>query len=426
MSEIKSIIARQILDSRGNPTVEADVTLASGAFGRASVPSGASRGTHEAVELRDGDKKHFAGLGVAKAVENIENTIFQALENREGCDQLAIDSIMIALDGTPDKSRLGANATLAVSLAVARAASSELDIPLYRHLGGFNAKVLPVPMLNMINGGKHSGSPTAFQEFMVCPAGANNFSEAIEMSSDVFRALKSQLKAKGLSVAVGDEGGFSPDFPGGTVEILETLVNSIESAGFVPGKEFTLAIDCAASEFYDRSSNIYAYSRFESANAPRLTPDGQAEYLAQLVRDFPIRSIEDGMAEDDFDGWKTLGSLLDKKAMLVGDDLFVTNPQRLISGAELGIGNAILIKPNQIGTVSETFDTVEIAKRLGYQPIISHRSGETSDTAIADIAVATNAGRIKAGSLSRSDRVAKYNQLLRIEDELGDLARFGL
>ena len=424
MSEIKNILAREILDSRGNPTLEVEVTLKSGASGRGSVPSGVSTGSREAVELRDGDKRRFRGMGVRKARNNVEERIFPLLENLEGCDQLAIDRAMILLDGTRDKSKLGANATLAVSIAVARAASAELDIPLYRHLGGFNSKVLPIPMFNILNGGRHADSGTAIQEFMIRPVGATCFADAMEMGSGVFYALKALLKEKDLSTAVGDEGGFAPRMSGGTRARLELLVKAIENAGFKPGSDIQLALDCAANEIYQR--NMYDYSIFEGKDAPLRNADAQVDFLEELIDDFPIDSIEDGMAENDWNGWKLLTERIGNRCQLVGDDLFVTNVEMLRRGIDLGIANAILIKPNQIGTLSETFDAIELARRSGYQPVISHRSGETEDTIIADIAVAVNAGQIKAGSLSRTDRIAKYNQLLRIEDQLGDLAVFGL
>ena len=424
MSEIKNILAREILDSRGNPTVEVDVILKSGAVGRGSVPSGASTGSREAVELRDGDKKRFRGMGVRKAVKNIEERIFPVLENCEGCDQLAIDRAMINLDGTQDKSKLGANAILAVSIAVARAAAAELDVPLYRHLGGCNAKVLPIPMFNILNGGRHADSGIAFQEFMIRPVGATCFADAVEMGSNVFYALKQLLKDQGFATAVGDEGGFAPRINGGTIAVIETLLKAIDNAGYKTGSDIQLALDCASTEIYQRG--IYDYTLFEGSSAPVRTMEEQVAFLEQLVEDYPIDSIEDGMAENDWNGWKLLTERLGHRCQLVGDDLFVTNVEMLQRGIDLKIANAILIKPNQIGTLSETLDAVEMARRAGYQVIISHRSGETSDTLIADLAVAVNAGQIKAGSLSRTDRVVKYNQLLRIEDQLGDLAIYGL
>lgn len=424
MSEIKNILAREILDSRGNPTVEVEVTLKSGAVGRGSVPSGASTGSREAVELRDGDKRRFHGKGVRKACNNIEERIFPVLENIEACDQLAVDRAMILLDGTPDKSKLGANSTLAVSIAAARAAAYELDIPLYRHLGGFNAKTLPIPMFNILNGGKHADSGTAIQEFMIRPVGATCFADALEMGCAVFHNLKELLKEKNFSTAVGDEGGFAPRIPGGDRARLELLVKAIENAGCKPGNDIQLALDCAANEIYQR--NLYDCSIFEGKDAPLRNSGEQVEFLEELVDEFPIDSIEDAMAENDWNGWKLLTERLGNRCQLVGDDLFVTNVEMIRRGIDLKIANAILIKPNQIGTLSETFDAIELARRSGYQPIISHRSGETEDTVIADIAVAVNAGQIKAGSLSRTDRIAKYNRLLRIEDQLGDLALYGI
>lgn len=424
MSEIKNILAREIMDSRGNPTVEVEVTLKSGAIGRGSVPSGASTGSREAIELRDGEKRRFRGMGVRKAVNNVEERIFPVLENVEGCDQLAVDRAMILLDGTRDKSKLGANATLAVSIAVARAAAAELDIPLYRHLGGFNAKVLPIPMFNILNGGRHADSGTAIQEFMIRPVGATCFADAVEMGSGIFYALKQLLKEKGSSTAVGDEGGFAPRIPGGIKARLDLLLKAVENAGYKPGTDIQLALDCAASEIWQR--NLYDYSLFENDDILPKNSEEQVNFLEELVNEYPIDSIEDGMAENDWSGWGLLTERLGNRCQLVGDDLFVTNVEMIRRGIDLKIGNAVLIKPNQIGTLSETFDAIELARRAGYQPIISHRSGETEDTVIADIAVAVNAGQIKAGSLSRTDRLAKYNQLLRIEDQLGDLAIYGL
>lgn len=424
MSEIKNILAREILDSRGNPTLEVEVSLKSGACGRGSVPSGASTGSREAVELRDGEKRRFHGMGVRKAAKNVEERIFPVLENLEACDQLAIDRAMLILDGTGDKSKLGANATLAVSIAVARAAASELDIPLYRHLGGFNAKVLPIPMFNILNGGRHADSGTAVQEFMIRPVGATCFADAVEMGCGVFHALKQLLKEKDLSTAVGDEGGFAPRIPGGIRARLDLIVKAIENAGYKPGNDIQLALDCAATEIWQR--NLYDYSLFEGKDVRPKNSGEQVDFLEELVDDYPIDSIEDAMAENDWNGWELLTERLGQRCQLVGDDLFVTNVEMIRRGIELKIANAILIKPNQIGTLSETFDAIEMARRSGYQPIISHRSGETEDTVIADIAVAVNAGQIKAGSLSRTDRVAKYNQLLRIEDQLGDLAIYGI
>lgn len=423
MSEIKNILAREILDSRGNPTLEVDVILKSGAMGRASVPSGASTGSREAIELRDGEKKRFRGMGVRKAVANVEEKIFSVLENREACDQLAIDRAMLTIDDTRDKSKLGANAMLGVSIAVARAAANELDIPLYRHLGGFNAKVLPVPMFNIFNGGKHADSGSAIQEFMIRPVGATCFADAIQMGYGVFQSLKGLLKAKGFSTAVGDEGGFAPKMPGGPRAVLDTIMEAVSDAGFKPGNDITLALDCAASEIYQKGE--YNYGLMEKDGVCR-NMEEQVAFLEQLSEDYPIDSIEDGMAENDWNGWKLLTERLGERCQLVGDDLFVTNVEMIRRGIELKIANAILIKPNQIGTLTETFDAIELARRTGYAPIISHRSGETADTVIADIAVAVNAGQIKSGSLSRIDRVEKYNQLLRIEEQLGDLALYGV
>ena len=424
MSEIKNILAREILDSRGNPTVEVDVILKSGAWGRGSVPSGISTGSREALELRDGEKKRFHGLGVRKAIANIEERIFPLLENCECCDQLAVDRAIINLDGTPDKSKLGANATLAVSIAAARAAANELDIPLYRHLGGFNAKILPIPMFNIFNGGRHADSGSAIQEYMIRPAGATCFADAVEMSCAVFYNLKLLLKEKNLSVSVGDEGGFAARVPGGARGIIELLLKAIDNAGCKSGSDIQLALDCASTEIYQRG--IYDYSIFEGKDAPSRTMEEQVTFLEELIDDYPIDSIEDGMAENDWNGWKLLTERIGNRCQLVGDDLFVTNVEMIQRGIDLKIGNAVLIKPNQIGTLTETFDAVELARRAGYQVIISHRSGETADTFISDLAVAVNAGQIKSGSLSRTDRVAKYNQLLRIEDQLGDLAVYGL
>ena len=424
MSEIKNILAREILDSRGNPTVEVDVILKSGAWGRGSVPSGISIGSREALELRDGEKKRFHGLGVRKAIANIEERIFPLLENCECCDQLAVDRAIINLDGTPDKSKLGANATLAVSIAAARAAANELDIPLYRHLGGFNAKILPIPMFNIFNGGRHADSGSAIQEYMIRPAGATCFADAVEMSCAVFYNLKLLLKEKNLSVSVGDEGGFAARVPGGAQGIIELLLKAIDNAGCKSGSDIQLALDCASTEIYQRG--IYDYSIFEGKDAPSRTMEEQVTFLEELIDDYPIDSIEDGMAENDWNGWKLLTERIGNRCQLVGDDLFVTNVEMIQRGIDLKIGNAVLIKPNQIGTLTETFDAVELARRAGYQVIISHRSGETADTFISDLAVAVNAGQIKSGSLSRTDRVAKYNQLLRIEDQLGDLAVYGL
>lgn len=416
--------AREILDSRGNPALEVEVRLEDGSAGAAAVPSGASTGSREALELRDGDLGRFGGKGVLKAVENVNTVIADAVEGLDALDQIGLDRHLIALDGTPDKKRLGANALLGVSLAVAHAAAASLQLPLFRYLGGCNAKVLPIPMMNVINGGRHSDAPLAFQEFMIRPVGAETFLQGLRMGSEVFHALKVVLKKRNLSTNVGDEGGFAPHFTGGEEEVLDTLMEAISSAGYVPGKDVTLALDCASTEFF--RDGFYDYSCFEGRSGKRRTTAQQVEYLRDLLDRYPVDSIEDGMAEDDWTGWRELTAALGDRCLLVGDDLFVTNPVYLTKGIECGAGNAILIKPNQIGTLTETLDAIEMAKRAGFRTIISHRSGETEDTTIADIAVATNAGLIKCGSLSRTDRVAKYNQLLRIEEMLGDLAQYGI
>lgn len=420
--KIQKIVGREILDSRGNPTVEVDVTLESGAFGRASVPSGASTGENEALELRDGDKKRYLGKGVLKAVENVNKVIAPALIGMCGLEQRAIDKKMIELDGTKTKSKLGANAILGVSLAVAKAAAAYLGIPLYRYIGGTNTYTLPVPMMNIINAGQHSDAPIAFQEFMIRPVGASSFKEGIRMGTEVFHSLKAVLKARGLSTAVGDEGGFAPKLDG-TEDALDTIVKAIKEAGYEPGKDVKIAMDCASSEFYE--NGIYDYTWKEGADGKKLTSAQQADYLAELISKYPIDSIEDGMAESDWEGWKLLTDKIGSKCQLVGDDLFVTNVEYLKKGIELGCANSILIKVNQIGSLTETLDAIEMAHRHGYTSVTSHRSGETEDSTIADIAVATNSGQIKTGSASRSDRMAKYNQLLRIEEELGDLAVYG-
>ena len=420
--KIQKIVGREILDSRGNPTVEVDVTLESGAFGRASVPSGASTGENEALELRDGDKKRYLGKGVLKAVENVNKVIAPALIGMCGLEQRAIDKKMIELDGTKTKSKLGANAILGVSLAVAKAAADYLEIPLYRYIGGTNTYTLPVPMMNIINAGQHSDAPIAFQEFMIRPVGASSFKEGIRMGTEVFLSLKADLKARGLSTAVGDEGGFAPKLDG-TEDALDTIVKAIKEAGYEPGKDVKIAMDCASSEFYE--NGIYDYTWKEGADGKKLTSAQQADYLADLISKYPIDSIEDGMAESDWEGWKLLTDKIGSKCQLVGDDLFVTNVEYLKKGIELGCANSILIKVNQIGSLTETLDAIEMAHRHGYTSVTSHRSGETEDSTIADIAVATNSGQIKTGSASRSDRMAKYNQLLRIEEELGDLAVYG-
>ena len=423
MSEIRDVHAREILDSRGNPTIEVEVVLESGAIGTAAVPSGASTGENEALELRDGDRKRYGGKGVLKAVSNVNDVIFPEIEDLEAIDQIGVDSTMIELDGTPTKEKLGANAILGVSLAVAKAAAAELELPLFRYLGGVNGKVMPVPMMNIINGGSHSDAPISFQEFMIRPVGAESFSEALRMGAETFHALKKILKDKGLSTAVGDEGGFAPNFKGGTEEALESILKAVDLAGYKPGKDIKIALDCAASEFF--KNGVYDYRKFEGGSAPERDAAAQADYLEKLFRLYPIDSIEDGMAESDWDGWKLLTDRIGDRCQLVGDDLFVTNVKYLAKGIELGAANAILIKVNQIGTLTETLDAIEMAHRAGYRAIVSHRSGETEDTTIADIAVATNAGQIKTGSLSRTDRICKYNQLLRIEEMLGDLARYG-
>ena len=422
MSKIEKIVAREILDSRGNPTVEVDVFLESGVMGRASVPSGASTGENEAIELRDGDKKRFQGKGVLKAVGNVNTILGPALIGISALQQRAIDKLMIQLDGTKTKSNLGANAILGVSLAVAKAAAEYLEIPLYRYIGGTNAFVLPIPMMNIINGGSHSDAPIAFQEFMIRPVGATSFHEGLRMGAEIFHSLKKVLHDRNLSTAVGDEGGFAPALKG-TEDALESITSAIEKAGYKAGKDVMFGLDCAASEFY--KDGIYDYSKFEGPNGAKRTSAQQVDYLEELVNKYPIDSIEDGMNENDWDGWKLLTDRLGSKIQLVGDDLFVTNVDYLKKGIEMGCANSILIKVNQIGTLSETLDAIEMAHRAGYTSVTSHRSGETEDSTIADIAVATNSGQIKTGSLSRSDRMAKYNQLLRIEEELGDLAVYG-
>ena len=493
MSIITDVYAREVLDSRGNPTLEVEVYTESGAHGRGMVPSGASTGEHEAVELRDGDKSRYGGLGTQKAVDNVNNIIAEAIIGYDVRDQQAIDRAMIALDGTPNKGKLGANAILGVSIAVARAAADYLEIPLYSYLGGFNTKVLPTPMMNIINGGSHSDAPIAFQEFMIVPAGAPTFKEALRWGAEIFHALKKILKGRGLETAVGDEGGFAPRFDG-TEDGVETIIAAIEAAGYVPGKDVFIGFDCASSEFYDKERKVYDYTKFEGEGAavrtaaeqidyleelvnkyPIITiEDGmdendwdgwkalterlggkvqlvgddffvtntaylergiaegaavrtsaeQIDYLEELVNKYPIITIEDGMDENDWDGWKALTERLGKKLQLVGDDFFVTNTDYLARGIQEGAANSILIKVNQIGTLTETFEAIEMAKEAGYTAVVSHRSGETEDSTIADIAVATNAGQIKTGSLSRTDRIAKYNQLLRIEDQLGEVAEY--
>lgn len=421
--KIKDISAREILDSRGTPTIEAEVLLENGNIGCASVPSGASTGENEALELRDGDPHRYFGKGVLKAVANVNEVIAQALIGMNVYEQSDIDRRMILLDGTENKSRLGANAILAVSLAVAKAAAVSLGEPLYRYLGTLNSHVLPVPMMNIINGGSHSDSPIAFQEFMIRPVGAPSFREALRMGDEVFQCLKRLIRERGLSTAVGDEGGFAP-LLGGTEDALELIMMAIDMAGYEPGKDVRLAIDCASSEFY--KDGIYDYKIFEGEKGKRFTSEEQVAYLKDLVARYPIDSIEDGMSENDWLGWVRLTQELGDKCQLVGDDLFVTNVHYLKKGIEMGCANAILVKLNQIGSLTETLAAIDLAQRNGYKTIISHRSGETEDTTIADLAVATNSGQIKTGSLSRSERVAKYNRLLKIEEELGDSGVYGI
>jgi len=418
MSTIIDIRAREIIDSRGNPTVEADVTLATGAFGRAAVPSGASTGEHEALELRDGDADRYGGKGVQLAVQSIEERIAPALEGLIASDQIMIDRTMIELDGSPNKGKLGANAILAVSMANARAAAEEVGMPLYRYLGGPMARVLPVPMMNILNGGAHATNTVDFQEYMVVPVGAETFADALRMGAEVFHALKKVLVKRKLSTGVGDEGGFAPDL-GTDEDALKVVVEAIESAGYAPGTEIAIALDCAASELFKAGKYT-----FKKSGAGTRTADGMIELYSKWLEEYPIVSIEDGLAEDDWDGWAKLTSSLGDRLQLVGDDLFVTSTERLSRGIEGDVANAILIKLNQIGTLTETLEAIELARANGYQSIISHRSGETEDTFIADLAVATGAGQIKTGSASRTDRVAKYNQLLRIEEQLGDAAEF--
>ena len=418
---ITEVIGREVLDSRGNPTVEVDVILECGAMGRAAVPSGASTGEHEALELRDGDKKRYGGKGVTKAVNNVNTVIADALLGMNVTDQVGIDRVLLELDGTPTKSNLGANALLGVSLACAKAAANALEMPLYRYIGGVNAKVLPVPMMNIINGGSHSDAPIAFQEFMIRPVGAESFREALRMGAEGFHSLKKVLHDRGLSTAVGDEGGFAPALKG-TEDALESIIKAIEAAGYKAGEDVMIGLDCASSEFY--KDGVYDYSKFEGATGAKRSSAEQVAYLEELISRYPIDSIEDGMSENDWEGWKLLTERIGDRCQLVGDDLFVTNVQYLKKGIEMGCANSILIKVNQIGTLTETLDAIDMAHRAGYTSVTSHRSGETEDATIADIAVATNSGQIKTGSLSRSDRMAKYNQLLRIEEELGDSAQF--
>jgi enolase len=420
MTEIAAIRAREILDSRGNPTVEADVILESGALGRAAVPSGASTGEHEAVELRDGDKSHYLGKGVLQAVENIESVIAPELEGFDAANQRLLDYTMIQLDGTANKSKLGANAILAVSMAASRAVAQTLEIPLYRYLGGANASILPTPMMNVLNGGAHADSSVDFQEFMVMPVGAERFSDALRWGTEVFHTLKGVLKKKGYSTAVGDEGGFAPSL-GSNAEAIELILEAITLAGYKPGEQIAIALDPASSEFYDKDKKKYVFKKSDKSEH---SSEEMVSFWDNWVRQYPIVSLEDGLAEDDWDGWRILTDKLGGKIQLVGDDLFVTNTKRLQRGIEEGVANSILIKLNQIGTVTETFEAIELARRYGYTSVMSHRSGETEDTFIADFAVATGVGQIKTGSASRTDRIAKYNQLLRIEEELGQGAAF--
>lgn len=419
MSIIVDVYAREVLDSRGNPTVEVEVYTESGAMGRALVPSGASTGEYEAVELRDGDKDRYLGKGVLKAVENVNEKIAPEIIGFDVTDQVAIDQTLIELDGTENKGNLGANAILGVSMAVARAAADYLEVPLYAYLGGFNAKTLPVPMMNIINGGEHADNNVDIQEFMIMPVGADSFHEALRMGAEIFHSLKSVLKGKGLSTAVGDEGGFAPNL-GSNEEALQTIIEAIEKAGYKPGEQVKLAMDAASSEFYNKEDGKYHLT----GEGVVKTSAEMVEFYENLVNKYPIISIEDGLDENDWEGHKLLTERLGNRVQLVGDDLFVTNTKKLAQGIEQGVGNAILIKVNQIGTLTETFDAIEMAKRAGYTAVVSHRSGETEDSTIADIAVATNAGQIKTGAPSRTDRVAKYNQLLRIEDQLGDTSKY--
>lgn len=422
MGQIASVNAREILDSRGNPTIEVDVITASGYQGRAAVPSGASTGENEALELRDDDKSRYLGKGVLKAVHNVNNVIAEEVIGMEVTDQTGIDKKMIDLDGTKTKSNLGANAILGVSLAAAKAAAAYHGLPLFRYIGGANAVTIPIPMMNIINGGSHSDAPIAFQEFMIRPVGAPNFKEGLRMGAEVFHSLKKVLKGRGLSTAVGDEGGFAPSLEG-TEDALETIIKAVEAAGYKSGTDIMIALDCAASEFYQEG--IYNYSKFEGPKGARRTSQEQVDYIEQLVSKYPIDSVEDGMSESDWNGWKLLTERLGKKIQIVGDDVFVTNVEYLKKGIELACANSILIKLNQIGSVTETLNAIEMAHRAGFTTVISHRSGETEDSTIADFAVAVNSGQIKTGSCSRTDRICKYNQLLRIEEMLGDLAVYG-
>ena len=429
--KIEKVHAREIIDSRGNPTVEVEVTLENGVMGRASVPSGASTGENEALELRDGNKKRFGGKGVLKAVENVNDIIAPELKGFRVTDQRAIDYMMLALDGTPTKSKLGANAILGVSLAVAQTAAKALDMPLYRYIGGVNAYTLPVPMMNIINGGAHSDAPIAFQEFMIRPVGADNIREALRMGAEIFHTLQKNLKKRGLSTAVGDEGGFAPKFEG-IKDALDSIMQAIKDAGYEPGKDVKIAMDCAASEFatLENGKWFYDYSKLKNGmpkdpNGKKLTADEQIAYLEELITEYPIASIEDGLDENDWENWVKLTAKIGDRCQLVGDDLFVTNVKFLEKGIKMGAANSILIKVNQIGSLTETLEAIEMAHRAGYTTVTSHRSGETEDTTIADIAVATNSGQIKTGSMSRTDRMAKYNQLIRIEEELGCTAKYG-
>ena len=421
MPSIIDVYAREVLDSRGNPTVEVEVTTESGAFGRAMVPSGASTGEREALELRDGDKSHYLGKGTTKAVSNVNDIIADAVIGMDVTDQNAIDKVMIELDGTKDKSRLGANAILGVSMACARAAADYYGIPLYKYFGGFNGKVLPVPMMNVLNGGSHADSTVDFQEYMIFPVGAKSIKEALRMGAETFHNLRKVLKARGYNTNVGDEGGFAPSCTKGNEEPLELIVEAIKAAGYVPGEDICIAMDVAASEFHNHETGLYELSKSGQGTK---TTDEMIDMYAEWVEKYPIISIEDGLGERDWDGWKKLTDRLGDHIQLVGDDLFVTNPSILKEGIEKGIANAILIKVNQIGTLTETFDAIEMAKEAGYTCVVSHRSGETEDTTIADIAVGLNAGQIKTGSMSRTDRIAKYNQLMRIEDQLGPVAQY--
>jgi enolase len=422
MSEIVEVVGREILDSRGNPTIEVEVSLASGITGRAAVPSGASTGENEAIELRDGDKKRYGGKGVLKAVKNVNDVIYPEIVGFDALDQAALDKAMIDLDGTETKSKLGANAILGVSLAAANAAAQFSGLPLFRYIGGTNAKVIPVPMMNVLNGGAHSDAPVDVQEFMICPKGAPTFHEALRMGAEIFHALKSVLKKQGLSTAVGDEGGFAPALAS-NVAALDAIMEAIGLAGYKPGKDVFICLDPAASEFYDAKKNKYVFKKSDKSEK---TPEQMVEFWAKWVKAYPIISIEDGMAEGDWDGWKIMTDRLGDKIQLVGDDLFVTNTKFLKKGIEKGVANSILIKVNQIGTLTETLDAIEMARNAGYTAVVSHRSGETEDCSIADIAVATNCGQIKTGSASRTDRICKYNQLLRIEELLGNVARYGI